>query len=274
MSMEASKRRVEGRSPSFPAISLPEAIDQARKLYESHKTHAVPLSLAAKAWGVSETSSAVLALTAALKAFGLVTDSGSGKSRTIRISDEARKILTNPPSDVRRELLRKFFLTPQIVRTLFQEWGAEPPARETAEWELTNQRGFTREAARRFYAMYRESIEFLARENALPSLAQDAGLENSQGQASWLNSGDVAPNPGPTRGTSVGATGAAAWEERIVDETGVEIVVRFAREPSRNSFQYLRDYLDFKIRRMTSSAGVSGQAGTVDPLGCQPEDLS
>jgi hypothetical protein len=43
----------------------------------------------------------------------------------------------------------------------------------------------------------------------------------------------------------------AEWrEERLLDETGEEIFVRYKGEPSKERYEFIRDYLDFKLKRM------------------------
>lgn len=39
-------------------------------------------------------------------------------------------------------------------------------------------------------------------------------------------------------------------EERLLDETGEEIFVRYKGEPSKERYEFIRDYLDFKVKRM------------------------
>lgn len=39
-------------------------------------------------------------------------------------------------------------------------------------------------------------------------------------------------------------------EERLLDETGEEIFVRYKGEPSKQRYEFIRDYLDFKLKRM------------------------
>lgn len=43
----------------------------------------------------------------------------------------------------------------------------------------------------------------------------------------------------------------ADWrEERLLDEKGEEIFVRYKGEPSKERYEFIRDYLDFKLKRM------------------------
>ena len=39
-------------------------------------------------------------------------------------------------------------------------------------------------------------------------------------------------------------------EERLLDENGEEIFVRYKGEPSKERYEFIRDYLDFKLKRM------------------------
>jgi hypothetical protein len=43
----------------------------------------------------------------------------------------------------------------------------------------------------------------------------------------------------------------AEWrEERLLDEGGEEIFIRYKGDPSRGRYEFIRDYLDFKLKRM------------------------
>jgi hypothetical protein len=43
----------------------------------------------------------------------------------------------------------------------------------------------------------------------------------------------------------------AEWrEERLLDEKGEEIFVRYKGDPSKERYEFIRDYLDFKLKRM------------------------
>src|SRR5262245_36165423 len=86
-------RAKKDRSPSFPFISLPKAIERARILAENHKRSPARLLTVAPSWGYGAKSSGLLQTVAALKQFGLIDDLGSGDERKIVLSDLAWKIL-------------------------------------------------------------------------------------------------------------------------------------------------------------------------------------
>jgi hypothetical protein len=39
-------------------------------------------------------------------------------------------------------------------------------------------------------------------------------------------------------------------EERLLDDDGKEILIRYRGGPSRARYEFIRDYLDFKLKRM------------------------
>jgi hypothetical protein len=44
-------------------------------------------------------------------------------------------------------------------------------------------------------------------------------------------------------------------EERLIDADGEPILIRFKGKPSQQRYEFIRDYLDFKIKHMRSGAG-------------------
>ena len=44
-------------------------------------------------------------------------------------------------------------------------------------------------------------------------------------------------------------------EERLIDTDGELIFIRFKGRPSLQRYEYVRDYLDLKIRRMKAGSG-------------------
>jgi hypothetical protein len=45
----------------------------------------------------------------------------------------------------------------------------------------------------------------------------------------------------------------SSWhEERLIDDTGDEVLVRYKGEPSVERYEFIRDYLDFKVQRLVN----------------------
>src|SRR5204863_1806712 len=78
------------RSPNFPAIALPAAIDRARIIYERERRHATKPAVIFGHWGFKPKSSGAIQTLAALRRFGLVDTDTAGN---VALSDRALRIL-------------------------------------------------------------------------------------------------------------------------------------------------------------------------------------
>jgi hypothetical protein len=53
----------------------------------------------------------------------------------------------------------------------------------------------------------------------------------------------------------------AGWhEERLLDDDGKEIFIKYKGEPSRDRYEFVRDYLEFKLKRMKGKTEKEGGA--------------
>lgn len=158
---QGSKRKVQGRSPPFPFIPLEKAIERARQLGEYSRGHPVRmLSAVNGAWGYNAKSSGGIQTVAALKAFGLITDAGSGDDRKIALSEDAVRLQRNPPAQVIKEILWTAALRPKVIEEYYHKWGTDRPPDEECRWNLIDERGFTPEAAKTFLAVYDATLAF------------------------------------------------------------------------------------------------------------------
>ncbi|MFL6294067.1 MAG: hypothetical protein ACJ759_24495, partial [Thermoanaerobaculia bacterium] len=104
------------RSPSFPFISLPGAVQRARELYEAERRNLVRPGVAVVHWDFSVRSSAGAQTIAALRAYGLLEDVRG----EIRLTDRAQQILVREPgSTERNDLLRAAALSPPLFSKLW-----------------------------------------------------------------------------------------------------------------------------------------------------------
>lgn len=155
----ASKR---DRSPNFPAIGLGRALERAEQLLTTARRYEVRLADAATAWGLGSKSSATLQTAAALIAYGLAEDSGSGEARKLKVSDLAWRILEDRRPGAREQGLVEAAMKPKLIAEFVARWlDHGRPADPIATSELKFDRGFTEEAAARFIRVYDETIQFL-----------------------------------------------------------------------------------------------------------------
>lgn len=159
---ETSSQGSRTRSPAYPGINLETAIKRAREVHEQDKMNIVPLAIAVKRWGFKEKSSGGLVTVAALKSFGLIKDSGSGKDRKIQLTEDARRILLDARQDSqdRDMLIKQAALNPKIHNLLWKKWGLELPSDETLKHALTFDYFFNENSVTDFIKEYKDTILF------------------------------------------------------------------------------------------------------------------
>ena len=158
MADEQDARKERHRSPNYPAVSLPEAVERVRKLVKEDGKAGAPTEIAAKHIGYSSAHGSALSTLAALKKFALVTENAGRIVPTQR----ALEILNLPEGDPRRRAaLRDAALSPSIYRELveyYKESGL--PGEESLQAELKTYRGFNPKAVAAFVTDFIDSLNF------------------------------------------------------------------------------------------------------------------
>jgi hypothetical protein len=156
------------RSPAYPGIDLEAAIKRAQELYDREHRSAANAEIAVQHWGFKPTSGGGFVVIAALKAFGLISDSGSGKTRKIQLSELALRILLDRRSDSteRQEAIKQAALMPKIHASLWTKYGREIPSNENLAHELVFERKFNENSVKDFIKEYRDTIEFAKLSNS------------------------------------------------------------------------------------------------------------
>ncbi len=273
MAETAEAKRSQGRSPPFPFIDLERALRRLKEFAEHSRGHPVRVVSAVSAWGYNPKSSGGSQIVGALKAYGLIDVSGSSDDRKIQISELGRRLGRNPPANIKTQLLQEAALKPRLIGEYWALWGAQRPPDEECSWTLTDERGFTQEAAAKFLQVYDATVLYAElAENSAPSDANeefDDCADSDPGEGHRLQAENKSAHVRPNRPVTVAGAGenlsprrsGTEWTERLRDREGVEIVVDFSREPSQETYMYLRDYIDFKLGTLKPLARVSGPIG-------------
>lgn len=148
------------RSPSFPFIPLEAAIRRLEQFEGYFGRHPAKAELAGLAWGMKGGSSKAGQTLAALKSFGFVDYTGSGKERTAALTDFGRTYLRAQQDSVKQDIIRKAALRPKALNALFQKWGADRPPNPVCLDELVLKLKYTDAAARLFLKVYDQTIAF------------------------------------------------------------------------------------------------------------------
>ena len=147
------------RSPNYPLIDLKRAVECAEMLYQSAKTHYVPLGIAQEKWGYTQNGAVANQSLAAIKSFGLVDVVGAGAKREVRVSEVARHIILNGPD--RTDLLKRAALNPEMHAELWKKYASGGlPQDDVLRAYLVFEKGFNEKAVASFISQFRNTIAF------------------------------------------------------------------------------------------------------------------
>jgi hypothetical protein len=151
-------KRERQRSPNYPAVGLREAVERVKRLILADGKAGAPPELVAKHIGYSSAHGQAMTVVAALKKFGLVTESGGRLVPT----QGALEIANLPESDPRRErAIREAALSPSLYLELVTEHSESGlPAPDVLEAELTTYKGFNPKAVSGFVADFLDTLDF------------------------------------------------------------------------------------------------------------------
>ncbi|MBS0237092.1 MAG: hypothetical protein JSR89_01560 [Proteobacteria bacterium] len=181
------------RSKSFPVIPLRTAIDRLVQFEKKFGRHPAPFEKSGLAWGLEEGSSQANRIMAALKSFGLIDYSGSGKERTISISESARTYLRAQQDSIKKEVLKAAALKPKQIAKFWPEWGIDRPVDEICLDRLVLKEGFTETSAPQFLKVYDETIKYAGLVSSdKVEVEDDVGDDDDEEEAAATSSGDAA----------------------------------------------------------------------------------
>ncbi len=160
--LDSRQKRSRTRSPAYPYIPLPAALEKAAVLWQVEGRHAAAVNVAMQHWGYKEESSTGYSCVAALKKFGLVDHEGMGENRQVRLSGLALSILLdkNPDSPERRDALRAAALGPRIHAELWERYGTELPSDQSLKRFLVIERAFNEAAVDELLDEYKVTMAF------------------------------------------------------------------------------------------------------------------
>lgn len=105
----------KARSPEYPAISLGEAIDRVKAIYDKDYQNPLPKKVIAEHMGYKSLSGASLPILSALSKYGLL----EGRGDETRVSDLAVALIAHPPGTPERmEALKRASVLPELFDEL------------------------------------------------------------------------------------------------------------------------------------------------------------
>ena len=161
------------RSPNYPAIGLPEAINMVRKLHTlQHKT-AEPREVIARHLGYGGLNGQSNKVLSALLKYGLLEKEEHGG---LRVSDLAINIIF-PDGGGQFKAIEDAAFRSSLFSDIREHWPHNPPTDESLRNYLTR-RQFAKSAIEDVIQNYRETIEFVTQESAAYADPSSTSPEN------------------------------------------------------------------------------------------------
>ena len=144
------------RSPNYPAVGLPDAIERVRKLHDLQRQAPEEREVVAQHLGYGGLNGQSLKMLSALIKFGLLKKTEGGG---LRVTDLAINIIF-PEGDDQSEAIRQAAFAPALFSDIRERWPDHPPTDESLRAFLIR-RQFSQSAIDDVIENYRETIELV-----------------------------------------------------------------------------------------------------------------
>lgn len=124
------------RSPSYPSLSLPQAIDMVSKLHKSNRTSVISRETAARDMGYSGLTGRSLTVIAALAQYGLIDRAGKGD---VKVSRRAVDILHAVDEADQAEAIQEAAFAPKLFMQLRERFPEGVPSQNALRSYLIQQ---------------------------------------------------------------------------------------------------------------------------------------
>ncbi len=235
------------RSPNYPIISLPDAVDRARRIYDKEHLHKADPEVICKAMGYTGVNGSSLGVLSALKKYLLLDEVG----KDLKISSDALTILVDPSaSQGRTAAIRKAARAPALFQTLFDEFGDSPPSDENLRAFLLK-RGFAQAAVDTPIRTYRETLEFVSRETGAyhspQSLQEDSTIQVTEDRPSERS---PSRQQNATHDQVAGASSPAGIRRDVWDLDEGRVTLERPAELGEDSLEYLEAWLELLLKKI------------------------
>jgi hypothetical protein len=175
------------RSPSYPAVSLPDGLEDLQRIFSQIQHHPAPLEALGAALDMKPGGSALNGRLSALKKFGLLDEiegtKGANKSyRVTRLGKDL--VLHSKDSEEFRAAARQAALMPVIYTALWSHFGPVLPANALLKTHLVRERNFNAHQVDGAISDFRATVDFagLASDAEEPAAADIAPEAETFGQ--------------------------------------------------------------------------------------------
>jgi hypothetical protein len=274
------------RSPNYPAISLPEAIEKVRAIRTKEQHLAAPREVIAKHIGFGGINGGSSRVISALMRYGLLEEAGNDR---LRVSPLAMQILVPLSSEQRAAAIKEAAEMPPLFQAIVAEYGGTRPSEENLRAYLAHQ-SFALDAIDRVIQIYKDTVDLVTREFGLPGVASDcSSMYDSPVEEVPLRSEKVtmlgahAPDRGKLHQAASVQAGVGAFraDAQAVSPNASRATLPLAEgiaafempdRLSAESFEDLKDWMEVMLRRAERAMKRTQQMPTLtapDPEGAE-----
>ncbi|WP_375463736.1 hypothetical protein [uncultured Methylobacterium sp.] len=145
------------RSPNYPAISLPSAVERIKTLHKAEGKNAMAREALVQHLGFSGINGASATLVSALSKYGLIESVGTGEAR---ISDLGMRLIYPHDATERQAAVEDAAFRPALFLEIKEKWPDRPPSDESLRPYLVR-KGFSEGALDQVIRFYRDTIDMV-----------------------------------------------------------------------------------------------------------------
>lgn len=149
------------RSPNYPQLSLPEALDRVRKIHAKEQHLAATRDVIASHLGYGGMNGASAKAISAIAKYGLLEDAGPDK---MRVSPLALSIIFPRDGQEKAQAIRRAAFNPSLFSDIAAEWEGHQPSDANLRSFLIR-RNFSSDALDRVIASYKETMTLVTQES-------------------------------------------------------------------------------------------------------------
>ena len=149
------------RSPNYPMLSLPEAIEKVTAIYKAEQHLAAPKEVVAQALGYASLHALAGRVISAIEKYGLLEEASGDK---VKVSALAMSILHPATPEEKQKAINEAAYKPSLFTTIKEEWGGERPSDTNLRVYLIRNK-FSQDALDRVIQIYKETMDLVTPES-------------------------------------------------------------------------------------------------------------
>lgn len=246
------------RSPNYPVLSLPDAIERIQTVYNKEHNHPSTREVIAKALGYSSLNGASAVVISALNKYGLL----DGGREPLRVSMLALDIILHPKGDTERlKAIQAAAFAPSLFSDLREQYGRTLPSDVNLRASLIK-RGYNPNTVDSVIRVYRDTLEFVdAEEQASKTTTNELSSINpppALSASTPLN--DIVPNT--SLSLSRGEEESVVLWFRIARDC--EVRAEFKGNVTQEAIRKLIKHLELSIEDFPNRADLQDSRDNLD----------